>query len=223
MRFVKYIPILLAIFIILLIAGFVFLNADNNKPIPTPSPTSYYIPTPTPETNKFSLENAPTESLKGQITKMTGNVMWQGRIATGAAQIFSPISIQQGENLSTGKKSSLSLVFTNAATVNFSENTAVGVIQTLPADMVFSQTTGTVEYIKTGNFPVTVRANYLLVNIDGDILISFNTKGPIVTLSVKSGTALAAFNDLKYISHEVTISKGRTFTFNYGTRRGALK
>jgi len=57
----------------------------------------------------------------------------------------------------------------------------------------------------------------------GDATISRNPLKPIVTVFVKSGSAIVAYNDLKYISHEVTINAGQTYTFNYGTRRGVAR
>jgi len=73
---------------------------------------------------------------------MKGNIDWQGRTATEAAGISAPITIQQGENLITEAGGSLTLVFQNACSLNFSEKTEIDIIQTLPADIVFSQSAG---------------------------------------------------------------------------------
>jgi len=175
------------------------------------------------KTSAFSLENAPSESLKGEITNMIGEISWQGRIATEAAKIITPITIQQGEKLITGEKSSLSLTFNNACSIDLSEKTEVDIIQTLPANIVFSQTSGTGEYVRTGNYPISIRVLKLLVEINGNISISIDPQKPIITLTIKSGNALVAYNDLKYVSHEVMVKNNQTFTFNYDKRKGVLK
>jgi hypothetical protein len=171
----------------------------------------------------FSLENAPSESLKGEITTMSGEIDWQSRTATQASKIESPIPIGQGESLITGANSRLTLEFENTCTVNLNENTETDIIQTLPANIVFSQTGGSGEYIKTGNYPVSVRLKNLLVNPDGDMTVTYDLKKPLISVILKSGTAVLAFNDLKYNSHEVQLNHGETYVFNYGTRKGVLK
>jgi hypothetical protein len=222
MKIFKYILLSLAVFAVGFAATVIFLNSR------TKNTESVIIVTPRSEatnqiTSAFSLENAPSESLRGQITAMTGEIDWTDRVATEASKISSPVTIQQGEELSTGLKSSLILEFLNTCTVKFSQSTDIQIIQTLPTNLVFAQISGTGEYIKTGSDPVSVRALNLLTNVEGDTVISINQLKPIITLTVKSGTATVAYNDLKYLSHEVTISAGHTYTFNSGTRRGVLK
>jgi len=220
MKFFKYLIWFLVAVVIISIAALVILRTKKQEIIIIPSPIS--IVTPQPISN-FSLENAPSESLRGQITEMKGSVDWQGRTATGAAKIFTPITVQQGENLITEGGGSLTLVFPSACTINFSEKTELDIIQTLPADIVFSQVSGVAEYLNTGSYPVDIRTSTLLTELNGDATISRNPQKPVVTVFVKSGSAVVAYNDLKYISHEVTINAGKTFTFNYGTRKGVVK
>ena len=49
----------------------------------------------------FSVANAPSQSLSGDITSMSGNVAWQSRTADYATLINSPVKIRQGEAIST--------------------------------------------------------------------------------------------------------------------------
>jgi len=220
MKFLKYTALLLVILGV--IFGVVYIISGKQKPeaVPSISPVSTNSPN---LFSNFSLEDAPSESLRGQITKMKGNIDWQGRTATEAAGISAPITIQQGENLITEAGGSLTLVFQNACSLNFSEKTEIDIIQTLPADIVFSQVSGVAEYSKTGSYPIDIRTSTLLTELMGDATISRNPLKPIVTVFVKSGSAIVAYNDLKYISHEVTINAGQTYTFNYGTRRGVAR
>jgi len=220
-KFFKYFSIIILVAGLGFILGFFVLKNINKKLPVILTPTIISIATPSD--SNFSLENAPSESLRGQITKMIGNIDWQGRTATESARIVSPISIQQGENLITEENATLSLNFPNICTVNFSPKTEIDVIQTLPAGLVFTQITGVGEYIKTGDDSVSVRSLNLLTEVDGDSLISINPKKPIITLSIKSGSIVAAYNDLKYNSHEVTVTAGHTYTFNSSTRRGVAK
>lgn len=220
MKFFRYIFLFLVVFIVVISIGFGFSKTKNKESAIVFSPIAEVA---TQKTSNFSLENAPTESLKGKITAMTGEISWQGRIATEPAKLYSPVLIQQGEKLITGEKSNLSLVFPDACSIEFSERTEVDIIQTLPANIVFFQTSGTGEYIKTGSYPVSIRAMGLLVEEDGDIVVSIDQEEPTVTLTLKSGKATAAFNNSEYISHEVMLVSGQIFTFNYDTRKGVLK
>ena len=51
------------------------------------------------QTTNFSLENAPIDSLRGEITEMAGDIFWQSRTATTPAELTDKITVQQGENL----------------------------------------------------------------------------------------------------------------------------
>jgi hypothetical protein len=214
----KYlIPIILVVVIILV--GTYYLLSKNPKNTAIPLPEIF----PTPTSSLFSLVNAPSESLRGEISTMSGQILWQSRIATQEAVIVNPQQIQQGEKLETGKDSSLTLDFPNAARVNFLDNTAIDIIQTLPSNIVFSQEKGSAEYLNMGNSVVSIRALSLLVQDGGDIIISIDPLKPIVTLKVKSGTAIVAYNSLSFVSHEFTIESGKTYIFNDSTRKGILR
>jgi len=200
--------------------GFYFYQAKNTD-------KTFFI-SPLVEGNNlnvssFSIENAPLQSLRGKITSMTGEISWQGRIATEAARIYSPVTIQQGEKLITGEKSSLNLDFKNGCLVEFLPETEIEVIQTLPENIVFLQSSGTAKYVKTGDYPLSVRIKSLLVQGDGNIVISINPEDLLITLDLKSGTAIAAYNDLDYLSHEVMFQAGEILVFNDGTRKAVLK
>ncbi len=173
--------------------------------------------------SSFSLEKAPSQSLKGNISDMDGEIKWQARMATEAAKINSPIEIQQGENLFTGEDGSFTLTFLGVCIVDIIENTEIDVIQTLPKNIVFSQIDGTVTYSNLGENPITVRTSYLLTQFDGDIKIVRDSEKSTITISVITGNAIFAYNDKELVSHTVEAKNGQTYTFNYGTRQGVLK
>lgn len=223
MKFIKH------ILIVFLIAGsglalvyFAFIKKEFSKSATTPTPIP--VATDSKISSNFSLEAAPAESLRGKITGMTGNVNFLGRVATEAAKLVSiEKTIQQGENYITDDNSSLSISFENAVDVSMSEKTEVDIIQTLPANLVFSQISGTAEYTRNGTYPVTVRTSYLLSQITGTVIIERNVDKSIVTVKINSGNVTFAYNDKNLTSHIVEAGEGQTFTFNYGTRRGVLK
>lgn len=206
--------------IVMILAGSYYFLSKKTENTTIPLPEIF----PTPKVSSFSLENAPSESLKGQISTMSGEILWQSRISTEEAQISSPQLIQQGEKLETGKKSTLVLNYAGVVNITFSPETAIDIIQTLPSNLVFSQDSGNAEYKNLGSSSVvSVRALSLLVQNGGDINVSIDPQSPIVTLVVKSGTATVAYNSLGFVSHEFTLSAGRTYTFNDRTRIGVLR
>jgi hypothetical protein len=173
--------------------------------------------------SRFSLEKAPSESLTGSISSMSGDIEYESRTATEAAKINSPVTVQQGESLSTGVDGKLILTFNGAAEVDFSPNTSVGIIQTLPADVVFSQTSGVAEYKKLVNIPVTIRTLHLLTENDGDITVTLDDAAPFVTVSVNSGSATFAYNNINDVSRVLTVPSGKRLIFNDYTRRVVLE
>jgi hypothetical protein len=173
--------------------------------------------------SRFSLEKAPSQSLVGTITSMSGEVGHEGRLATESAKINSPVPIQQGESLSTGVDGSLILTFEKAVEINISSETSIGIIQTLPQNLVFSQTLGSAEYKKLTDIPVSVRSRHLLIKNDGDVTVSINKLKPIVTVLVNSGSATFAYNNESNTSKVLEVKAGKTLIFNDDTRRVVLK
>jgi hypothetical protein len=219
MKVFKYILLVLAIFAII---AFVYYFSKDKKP----ESSSVYSPMTeivSEKTSFFSLENAPKESIKGEITSMSGDISWQSRTATEASKLSSFSEVLQGEKYITGEDSNLSLSFENVCLIDLSSETEVEIIQTLPSSIVFSQTSGVGKYTKKGSNTISIRVLKLLVEIDGEILISIDSEDPIITLEVNSGSAIAAYNDLEYLSHEVSVYNGKTFTFNYDKRKGVLE
>ena len=179
--------------------------------------------------SRFSLSKAPSESLVGDITNMQGIVKFQDRVATESAILTSPIvDVQQGESFETGSNGSFGLAFPSLsdnpkAEITVSPNTNLNIVQTLPADLVFSQTTGVAEYRKLADIPVTIRSLHLLIEDDGDITITLDDSAPFVTVVVNSGSATVAYNNISNISRVLTVNAGQKLTFNDHTRRVVIK
>lgn len=168
--------------------------------------------------SRFSLEKAPSQSLVGTITSMSGEVEYESRIATEAAKINSPVQVQQGESLTTGVDGKLILTFDKAVEINMSVESSVGVVQTLPADMVFSQNSGTAEYKKLADTPVTIRSLHLLIENNGDVTVSIDKIKPIITVTINSGSATFAYNNTSNVSRVINIGAGKKLIFNDDTR-----
>ena len=184
-----------------------------NQPTPTPAP---YVP--------FSVAKPPRESLRGELTTLSGDVLWQSRTATEGAKITTSQAILQGEALSTGSKGAASIEFNGAASMSLSSESAISFIQTLPANIVINQTSGTVAYTRSGTVPLSIRVLGLLLNVDeGEIMVAVNPLRPIITVEVKKGIVTAGFNDLYLVSNVVNISQGHIFYFNNETRKTDLK
>src|SRR5437763_1209366 len=86
------------IFLISMLLGTIFIFViliPPQKNIQTPHNVSA-LPT-----SAFSLENAPTKSLRGTIQTLTGEVEWQSRTATTPAALTTIATIQQAERLVT--------------------------------------------------------------------------------------------------------------------------
>lgn len=173
--------------------------------------------------SNFSLVNAPSESLRGNITYMTGDTKWESRIATEAAVITKPVTVQQGESLETGIDGEINLTFDKAAWIYMAPDTSLGVVQTLPADLVFSQNNGSVEYKKLAALPLTVRVLHLLIENGGDIKVSIDKDLPVITTEIVSGSATFAYNDINNTSQVLTLKTGQKFVFNDDTRQAVTE
>ncbi len=174
--------------------------------------------------NQFSLENAPADSLRGKIATLSGDVKWQDRVATQSSQITSPVTIQQGEELITGDNGKVQVEIPTAVIINISPKTNLSFVQTLPQNVVFSQTKGKVEYQKTGTVPVSIRVLRLLVEErQGDITISISNIKPITTINVRVGSVTVAYNDPQNVSIVKTLDSGKQFIFNNDTKEGIIE
>ncbi len=194
-----------------------FVKESGNKAVGSTSET-----TPT-ESVEYSFEDPPTESLRGSIATMSGEIHWQSRTATESSKLSDIQEVLQGETYSTKEESALFLVFENVCAVDISEKSQVEIVQTLPVNFVFKQTSGNVSYTKIGENPVSIRALSLLIDIGGNTAVSIDSEQKYISVKVLSNTATVAYNDAGYVSHQIKIEEGKTYTFNHGTRKGVLK
>lgn len=174
--------------------------------------------------SQFSLENAPSESLKGKIISMTGKVNWESRIATEEAELSKDTTLQQGEQIDTKEDGNITVQFGDKASVIISPKTQIDIIQTLKEDVVFSQASGSAVYKKTGDYPVSVRVKHILVENGGQVSVSMDEVNPsLITISADSGSSTLAFNDQDYMSNKVILTERQKYLFNDDTRQGDLK
>lgn len=173
--------------------------------------------------SRFSLDKAPSESLVGEITSLTGEVKYETRNATEAAIIKNPVKVQQGESLYTGSDGNVNLLFVKALEIAIFPNTSLSVIQTLPVNLVFVQKSGLVRYKKLANNTISIRALHLLIENKGEIEVSVDREKMLVNIKVLSGTADLAYNNVNNDTRTVTLEAGKSLIFNDGTRRVVLE
>lgn len=171
----------------------------------------------------FSLDKAPSESLKGQIVSISGNVGWQSRIATESSQIKELIFVGQGEKIETKKGGNAKVKFDNICDINLLENSSLELIQTLPLNFIFVQDAGTAIYTRSGLVPLAVRSLGLVMQINSVSEVSVNIKNSTVTVSVASGSADLAYNDINYVTKKLTVGKGQKIIFNNETKRRTIQ
>lgn len=186
------------------------------------------LPVPTPKESvqsfdTYSVNDAPKDSVRGQIATMSGEIRWTSRTATEAAILTKPITIQQGEDLETGITGNLDITFPNTSSVKVFPESKVSIVQTLPSNFLFAQNKGEIEYEKVGNTPVSIRILSLLSEINGKALIYIPGNSPYIYLTVEDGTARGAYKDVNGITQVIELKKGQRFIFNDDRMIGVIR
>lgn len=164
--------------------------------------------------SRYSLEKAPSESLVGVVTEMNGLVRYESREATTSAEIKDPPNIQQGDKLLTGENANLLLQFKNVAEIKMDPNSVIGIIQTLPPSLIFSQSAGDIFYKKLSNDHLSVRAMHLLVETDGEVKIVVDKANSIVKVVAIKGVPKIAYNNLNFDTRLFNLEEGKTLIFD---------
>lgn len=168
---------------------------------------------------RFSLADAPSESLVGNITALSGNVLWLSRVATSPVTITKPQQIQQGEELETGN-GEVTVQFPQDITIHIAKNSHAAVIQTLPANIVLQEKQGTIGYAGgSSTVPLSVRALDLLVSFSqAQATVVVDPAASQVVVYGENGTVQAAYTDAKNKTHVVSIAKNEKLVFNSKTK-----
>lgn len=167
----------------------------------------------------FSIYNAPSDSVKGTIKSLQGDVFWEPRAATDSAQIYSPISLQQGEGIGTGADGHLEIEFPAQVNIKLENNSRIDFIQTLPTEFVASVASGSAEFIRLGNTPISLDIAHLLVRINsGETDITIDQNKGIVNLNIINGSITTGYNDTGLTSHVNDFNAGQKVMFNDLTR-----
>lgn len=206
--------LLFLVFGCVLVVGYEYWKYEQN----------FFINPNSPITTKFSLSNAPTESLKGNIATMSGTVTWLSRTAKNPVNLISLRSVQQGEELGTGKNGKVSILINNAAAVIMSPNSDVNFIQMLPINLVMSQDKGTVIYQNTGQNAMTVNTLDLITAVNRAwTVISVDPTTKTVTITVQRGSVTEGYEDSQNNSNVVTVNAGQQFVFDDTTQEGTVE
>ncbi len=213
MEKVKYLFIFIITFLIgiLGITGFIFTQKSPAKPI-----TNIIQTVAKPD---FSIANSPSESIRGSVKQMSGDVFWQSRVATNSSQINSLIFLQQGEEIQTKDNGNLVLEFPNIINMTVSPKTQIDFVQTLPQEFVISIASGSADIKKLSDTPVSIRSYHLLIRQNtGDLSLNVDIEKGITSLNVISGSVTASYNDLDLTSHVIDFTGGQKANFNDATR-----
>ncbi len=173
--------------------------------------------------SRFSLEKAPSLSLHGDITSLSGTVKWQSRTATESSVISSPQLIQQGEIIETDEDGKVSVAFPDML-ISLSPSTSLEIVQSLPSDVILEQKEGEIAYSNSSSSPLEIRVSPLLVQSNkNNFIITKDINTGTITVKVLSGTVKAAFNDDENVTTVETIPEKKTFIFDTETRTSRIK
>ncbi len=166
--------------------------------------------------NKASYDGsrAPPNALQGSITYIDGEVLWQSRTATEAAELGGSTPIQQGETIETGDDGEVTILFDEDTLIDIFSKSSVSFTQTLPANIVITHRGGEVEYSQeTATIPLSIRVGHLLVKLhEGAISIIFEESN--VTVRVIEGSATTVYNSLEYETNYEELNKGESFFYD---------
>ncbi len=212
----KYLFVFLLTFLLgtLGVIGYGILRKSPGKPIQNIIETA--------SKPEFSIENAPSESIKGSIASMAGDIYWESRTATVSSLIKNDVTLQQGEQIQTGDNGNMNIDFGREILIKVEPKTQISFVQTLPINFVSSIASGSAEFKRLSSTPITVRALHLLIKVDSDVVISIDQDNSLVNLNVKNGMVTAAYNDEDLNSHTVNFNAPKIITFNDLTREFGL-
>lgn len=175
-------------------------------------------------TTKFSLKNAPSESLSGFVATISGKVNWQSRTASKFVPVKMNQQIQQGEELTTENNGKVGVKIQNDALILLQPNTHISIIQLLPINLVFVQDKGEAEYTNTIQTPISVRSLDLLsVITKGKAILTVDQKNQTVTVSLLQGTAREGYQDLQGTNNILNLNQGQIFVFDETNKIGTIQ
>jgi hypothetical protein len=208
------------LFLVMFLAGFAIILSYQYL-----LPKQFHFPSIKPAvTTKFSLANAPSQTLRGTITIITGKVAWLSRTANKPVIITAPRTIQQGEDLITGSNGNVSITIHNLAFLALSPNTHISFIELLPQNFVINQVKGSVLYENSISVPVSIVTNDLLtIENNGVVSITMEPNSTIISIKVEKGYVTEGYEDLQDNSNVVPLTQGQTFIFDTKAQQGTVE
>jgi len=172
----------------------------------------------------FSLEKAPSNSISGILLSWSGQILYESRIATQEALLTSVVPVEQGESFETKSGAKFSVLFSPIATLSAEPKTKVSIVQAIPEQMVFEQNFGKITYQVSDGKKISVRTLHALIEkSNGSMVVTLDTDTKLITIIVKSGTAVVGFNDSNTVSTLLPLASGDTYIFHDDTRIGHLQ
>lgn len=205
------------LFFIFATIGFVGVFSVSNL-LKKQSEPKKNITLPSPTVTPFSFQKPPKDSLIGTLS-VFGDVSYQSRIATEPAKISSDQPIKQGERVVTATGSAM-ITFPKEAILHLDKKTDIDIVQTLPANVVFTQHIGSIDYQRLGGIPLSIRAEHLLIDENkGEIGVTVDDENNNISINVISGSVTLAYNDINYETHVASISAVENVDFDDTKRK----
>ncbi len=193
------------------VSGFTVFKTQEQSPAKVVEETS--------PTSTFSIEPAPSASIKGTITDRQGELLWESRVATEPAKLLDNVLIQQGERLVTGVDGSVAIDFPRVGSISLGEDSDLSFIQTLPVNFVVKQTKGIVKYEIEGDVPLSIRIrSAILIKDNGIVEVTVTEGDSLISIALLEGTATIGFNDLEYVSRVFNLREGETYEYDSDQR-----
>ena len=207
--FKKQILLFLAAFIIGLLVLVFWVKYSANNTVQNIQYSSSSSP------QDLDLEHAPSQSLRGKIVNISGDLYWQSRTQTESAKITQTRDIQQGETLETKDNTEVEVNFQKVVTVKLQSNAKIYFAQTLPQNIVLGQSSGVIEYKKEGTNTISINSLGLLINLnEGDIKITTKTDKNLISVNIIKGSITIAYKNASDETVQETINSPSNFIFD---------
>lgn len=160
---------------------------------------------------------APKNAVQATVNAIQGDVKKEGTNDTDFKPIKNPISLTEGDYLSTGQDGFSTIIFPNGINLSLQNNTELDFLTGLPNALVVRQPQGTITYtISNPIKPFSIRSLGLLIQItnQSEVLITTDPVGQTVDVTVNNGTATVAYSDANDNTQVQKVTEGQEVLFD---------
>jgi hypothetical protein len=173
----------------------------------------------------FSIDNPPSDSLKGNITSISGSVSFQPRSSDYASTIKDPRLIVQGDEISTLGNGKASISFPNIGNISLSPDTHLNIVQSLSQNFVTQITQGEANFQRIGNIPLSVISLDLSITLDDgtDIDVIADKDNSEVLFTINKGEVTFTYTDTSDDTSVIKAKEGKQIIFDNNTKTFNVK